>query len=83
VSPRTQQFERCFKKLPQSVQRQARSVSVRYLTNPTDPNLIWSGHMGGWKLLNIFGDYYAAMISVDGDIVWVWIGHMDNLPIIL
>jgi hypothetical protein len=39
--------------------------------------------MGGWGLLWLNEEYYAAFLKVDGEPVWVWIGSKDKLPDIL
>lgn len=39
--------------------------------------------MGGWRLLWVCDEYYAAYLEIDGENVWVDIAHKDNLPTIL
>lgn len=80
ISHTTERFRKAFRKLPKSVQRQAKEAYKFFSKNPYHPSLRFKQIHSQKQIYSVrVGLGYRAVGVRDGDdIVWFWIGsHAD------
>lgn len=77
-----EQFWRCFDALPAETQRQARAAFVLLKANPRHPSLRLK-HIGEYWSVRVSRKYRALGVTVEGGILWAWIGTHEEYDRIL
>ena len=84
-SKTTERFRKCFKQLPQSVQRQARAAYARFKANPQHPSLRFKPvhHSQPVYSVRVNRQYRALGVKEGDTLIWFWVGDHEGYDALL
>ena len=81
----TERFRQCFKRLPETIQRQARSAYKRFKANPQHPSLRFKPVHNTRPIYSVRVNlnYRALALKEQDTLIWFWIGDHEDYDLLL